>query len=570
MRMIKLIILILLCGYLLTAFAAVKFEINGVNQEAQDNITPFLLQLTPPENADNSMYLKQVEDSTRDALYALGYYQTEIQPLVSGKVGQQNVTLNINPGLQTHINKINLQILGEAKEDIEFIKLINHFPLKNGDVLNHGQYEKAKDRLTSLAQQRGYFDAKFSKASVEVKSKNNSADVFLWFDSGVRYQFGELVFNSQLSSEKYIRSLKSFSPGDPFNYQQLRSFNVDINQTGYFKNITLIPVYKEKQGLQIPLHVVAYMQPKNTFNVGGGYSTDEGINGKLSWSRPWLTQQGHSIDADISASAYEQEYSFTYKIPIAEPLYDYASIQAGYKVVDQNDTDTQQYLVTFSRHRRSTSKWLYNMFVEYDYETGTQGDDFYTTQLILPGISVKKTNSTGGMNATWGDTRLASLKVSDDIWLSDTDLIKAYGKFKIIRTYGKHQFVAYTELGAILVDSIDDVPSSMRFFTGGDQTIRGYSYESIAPTDDNGDLEGGRYLAVGSLEYRYSIMSKWKIALFGDMGTATNDFSETISSSTGLGVVWGSPIGPIRLYLAKPLTNSSDSFALHFMLGPEL
>jgi len=110
----------------------------------------------------------------------------------------------------------------------------------------------------------------------------------------------------------------------------------------------------------------------------------------------------------------------------------------------------------------------------------------------------------------------------------------------------------------------------MRFFAGGDQSVRGFDYESIAPKDNQGYLVGGLYLAVSSLEYRFPVSAHWKVAFFGDAGTATDDFSEPLSMGVGSGAVWASPIGPVRIYLGVPLTESENKFTIHFMIGPEL
>ena len=562
--------LLLILFYHSAVFAVVGFKINGVEKDALNNITVFLQGLSEPKNADNETYLKQVKQSTRDALNALGYYQVNLETEVSGKPGRQTVIINVNSAEATRITKLSVKLTGEGQDDPQFKKILEDFPLKLNDILHHGDYEAAKNSLTNIAQRRGYFDAQYDKSLVEVTSKNNSAAVYLWFDTGVRYQFGELLFDSDLPAEKYIRSLQTFAAGDPFDLQIVNTFNSDINRTGYFRSITILPDLQNKQGLQVPLHVIASMRPKHSFNVGIGYSTDEELRGKFRWLRPWINNQGHSVEANIVASTYKQETSLTYKIPLADPLYDYASIQAGYKKVNQNDTDTNQYLVSLNRHRRLSNNWLRTLFIKYDYESGVQGQQEFSTQLVVPGISFKHTRSRGGVNAYWGDKRLVSLEASNKWWLSNSDLVKVYGKAKLLRSYQRHQFVTYAELGAINAGSIYDVPSSMRFFTGGDQSVRGYNYESIAPEDQQGFLLGGLYLAVASFEYRFPISENWKLALFSDAGTATDDFSEDISSSAGIGTVWSSPIGPIRFYLAKPFTSQTDSLAIHFIIGPEL
>ena len=239
-------------------------------------------------------------------------------------------------------------------------------------------------------------------------------------------------------------------------------------------------------------------------------------------------------------------------------------------MLDQNDTDTDQYIVSFNRHWLLDNDWQRTIYIRYDNESGVQGQQTFATALVLPGISFSRTRSRGGINVDWGDKQLAYVEFANESLLSTDDVVKFYAQGKIIRTYNEHQFVASAEVGAIFADSIYNVPSSMRFFTGGDQSIRGYDYEEIAPRDSSDYLVGGKYLTTASLEYRYPIAQNWKLAVFSDVGTATDDFSEELSIGTGVGVVWASPVGPIRFYVAKPLTDTDDSYKIHLMIGPEL
>lgn len=552
--------------------AEVNFEIKGLkDSEAIDNVNVFLKGLSVPKNANNESYLLEVEDSTKQSLIALGYYQTQtIVSVRDDNKKDQTVTINIKLGIRTKIVAVNLTLTGEALSDNVFQKLLLNFPIKKGQFLNHGKYDSAKSLFSSLAQRHGYFDARYKQSVVDVTLANNSAVVNLWFDSGVRYQFGKLVFDSKIPAEKFVRSLVNFKEGAPFNTSVLNQFNMDLNETGYFRSISILPEINNKEGLEIPLHVIASMRPEDSFNAGIGYSTDDGVRGKFRWIRPWVNEDGQSIEANIIASVPKQEVSLTYKIPITDPLYNYVSIQAGYKTRDQNDTDTTQSIVSLNRHWRLDNDWLRTFYLRFDKESGQQGQQTFDTELVLPGFSFSRLRTRGGINIDWGDKQLMYFEFANKNLLSSDDVIKVYGQSKFIRTYEGHQFVVSAELGAIFSHSIYDVPSSMRFFTGGDQSIRGYGYEDIAPRDSQNYLVGGSYLTVGSVEYRFPVAEKWKLAVFTDFGTATDDFSEPLSVSTGGGVVWSSPVGPIRFYLAFPLSESANSFKIHFMIGPEL
>ena len=551
--------------------AAVSYEVKGTNNEkAIANLNVYLRGLSAPDNVDNETYLNEVVITAKESLIALGFYQSQITSSVSGEENKQTVTLDVDLGTRTTITEVDLKLTGEALNDRNFQQLLLDFPLKEGQYLDHGEYESAKSRFKSLAQRYGYFDAAYTKSSVEVTQKDNTAVIHLWFESGIRYQFGELIFDLDTPAEKYIRSLLNFQVNDPFDTNVLNAYNQELNQTGYFKSISLLPNMDKKQDRSIPLHVITYMNPEDSFTAGLGFSTDEGVRGTFGWKHPWVNQYGHSIEASLTASDPKQEASIVYKMPIDDPLYNYYSIQSGYKMLDQNDTDTKQYVVSFNRHWRLDNDWLRTIYLRYDNESGLQGQQEFSTALVLPGISFSRTRSRGGINIDWGDKQMVFFEFAEDSLLSTDDVVKVYGQTKLIRTYAGHQFVASAEVGAILSESIYDVPSSMRFFTGGDQSIRGYDYEEIAPEDSDGYLVGGSYLATASLEYRFPLTDSWKFAVFSDIGTATDDFSEELSKSVGAGVVWASPVGPIRFYVAAPLTDTDDSYKIHFMIGPEL
>lgn len=75
------------------------------------------------------------------------------------------------------------------------------------------------------------------------------------------------------------------------------------------------------------------------------------------------------------------------------------------------------------------------------------------------------------------------------MWGSDVDFSVIQAQNVWIRTlYDKHRFVMRGNLGWIETGDFDKVPPDLRFFAGGDRSIRGYKYKSIAPKDDDGKL----------------------------------------------------------------------------------
>ena len=111
------------------------------------------------------------------------------------------------------------------------------------------------------------------------------------------------------------------------------------------------------------------------------------------------------------------------------------------------------------------------------------------------------------------------------------------------------------------------MPPDLRFFAGGDRSVRGYKYESISPEDENGDLTGAEKLITASVEYQYRVTGDWWGAVFFDIGQAVHDFDDQdLKKGVGLGVRWNSPLGPIKLDIATPVGDPSES-GVQFYIG---
>ena len=125
-------------------------------------------------------------------------------------------------------------------------------------------------------------------------------------------------------------------------------------------------------------------------------------------------------------------------------------------------------------------------------------------------------------------------------------------------------------LGATMMRSLDELPATVRYFTGGDTSVRGYGFETIGPVDVNDNVIGGSKLAVLSVEADWLVRPNWAVAAFIDSGSAFDDTNADFKTGVGLGVHWYSPLGPIRVDIAHPLDDPSRDLRLHITLGPDL
>ena len=155
--------------------------------------------------------------------------------------------------------------------------------------------------------------------------------------------------------------------------------------------------------------------------------------------------------------------------------------------------------------------------------------------------------------------------------LSDVNVLQTNLDARYLQTLGeKSRLVSRASLGGTWTNDFDRIPPSMRYFAGGDRTIRGYTFENIGTRDAGDNNIGGRYLAVGSLEYEYYFKPEWAAAAFVDAGDAYIH-DPKIKVGAGAGVHWQSPVGPIKLDVAHGFDKKyGDKVRLHISIGAEL
>lgn len=549
----------------------VSFRLQGLKGELRDNTRIYLDQLPPMDAEQLPRFRKDIQQAVITSLQALGYYEPDIEITTSEK-RPSRVTVTVKPGEPVRIRTLNIVLQGAATTDPQFALLLSQLALHENEVFKHDVYERAKASLLSLGLARGYFDAEFKLHQVLVYPEDKAADVNLLFDSGPRYRFGELVLDSDRPVHRILDSLIEIEPGEPYLASKVSSLSRSLSATGYFRRVDVQPnVSEADEAHLIPLYVTLRAKSDNEVEVGVGFSTDEGPRFSSSWDKPWINSLGHSLQTNIKLSEPKQDITVIYKIPRGNPLNHYYTVQGGYQLLNQDDTESERTVASVHRFDKDPDGWTRDVFLRSEYEIFTQGKQEGESFLLIPGFSYSRTRVRGGLDPEWGDAQTATLEFSEPWWSSDTRFVRLFARTKWLRTVMEGQrLIARAEQGAVWVDEVYDLPPSLRFFLGGDMTVRGFSYQSITPVDENGDRLGAKYATALSLEYDYKVAEKWRLATFVDTGTATNDYSEDWKVGTGVGVRWQTPVGPVRLDLAFGVSEDEVPMRIHFTLGPGL
>jgi len=558
--------------------AKVRLALTGLSGELEKNVQARLSTITDDEITADGRFRSRVREAVKEGLKALGYYEPRIEfefTPAPKKDGQAVLHAKVTPGEPVKLAGQNIILRGGIHDDKYAIKLVRDSKKEIGQVLDHSKYDQFKSTLSSLALQKGYFDGEYRKSQLGVAVERHEAFWDIDYDSGKRYHFGPVTFEGSQIREEYLQKLVPFEDGDEYDARDLAELNRRLSATGWFNSVVVAPEFdKGHENKILPMHGVVTPRTENTIETGVGYSTDVGPRMKVNWKKPWVNSRGHSFTASANISAPEQQLDFSYKIPLLKaPLEQYYLLQGGMKRTDLNDTKADSTTLAASRYWESETGWQRAINLRWSLDHFTQGQVTDTTMLLYPGVSINRTRSRGGLMPTWGDSQRYSLDISDTTWGSDIDFAVVQAQNTWIRTLAdKHRFVVRGNLGWIETNNFQKVPPDLRFFAGGDRSIRGYKYKDISPRDEDGKLTGASKLATGSLEYQYNVTGKWWGAVFVDSGEAVNDIKKSdFKTGAGIGVRWQSPVGPIKLDIARPI-GDKDEHGMQFYigLGPEL
>lgn len=542
-----------------------EFDVKGLNKTLTENVALHLEPLTdfPASQLSRTKLSKRIQD----AINPYGYYHPQLDIELNG---HDKMTLSVDPGPVMYIAESVIKITGEASHDEEFIKILEQSKLKVGSPLSHQEYDQTKQAILSLAKRKGYFDGKFLEAKVEVIPSENIANIHLHFSSGKRYKFGAISIPDDGVEPARIEKIPTFRRGDDFDTNKLGELQSDLSETRWFRSVVVHGDFTHTDdNLEVPIEIIAEPSSRDIVQVGGGYSTDVGLRASLSWSKPWYNRKGHSFETQTYLSEQEQSLRLGYKIPTEKVTTDYFGVQFESKRIDHRDTESFSNDLKFERYWQLDSDWQSTVYVKYLHEEYRQASEQDQSQLLLPGISfsqVDRKNDQLELN----HRHLYSLEYSDSHLLSDSRLLRLEGNSVLSWDISESQKLHFrSNVGINIAKSLSDVPSSLRYFAGGDGSLRGYGYESISPKDDNGELTGARYMLTAGLEYQHQVYRSVWLGAFIDVGDAFDDKADW-KRGTGLSLIWNSQIVPIKLDFAYGLdAPEGDEFRVHFSLGTQ-
>jgi translocation and assembly module TamA len=514
----------------------------------------------------------RAEKDFQPALRAFGYYQAKVEKELEIGGDCWQATFVIELGQRVEIRKRTVSVEGDAAADKQLKPLLSALPLAVGEPLNHGHYEDIKSSLRDFATRRGYFDFTLMRNELRVFPDEAAAEVDIEAESGPRYRFGELRINEVPLNDDFVRRLARAQEGEPYDLRVLIAMDRNLTDPGYFRLVQVRALREESEDESVPVEVQLEMAQKHAWSFGVGYATDTGPRGTIGYENRYVNPKGHRFRSALQLSPIKSSLRGDYVIPGQNPHRETFAIGARLEHEDNDSAESDSASLIGSQTLKS-KRWTQTRFIELLHERSKVGDeDWITDTLWMPGIGLDHIKADNPLQTRKGYRINFEVRGAHEALFSTTSLMQLRAGAKGIYRFGEGgRITARVDGGTTLTDSIRDLPASLRFFAGGDNSVRGYKYKSLGPEDSDGEPKGGRHMLTGSLEYEHPVKADdWWLATFVDAGNAFDFDDVDAKVGYGVGVRWYSPVGRLRLDIAFPEDTERDSWRLHFGIGADL
>lgn len=563
---------LLVCALCWAASAHSELVIRGVDDDVEAVLRAFVTIDELPCDAPRwwvERRHRQAPGEIRRGLEALGHYRVEISGTLDWDEACWQASYDVEPGDPVRIETVDLVLEGALADEPRVLDVLAGLDIHPEEVFSHRAYEGAKSALLEAAQSLGYFDAEFVRHRVEVNPETNAADIQLTLASGPRYRIGAIELQQTVLQPALFQRFLEFAEGDLYDERDLAETYRNLIGSDYFDRVLVVPDLDARTEGLVTVQVTATNIVRRSVLVGGGYATDTGPRTRLDLRYRYLNDRGHRANFDSLISANAGRGRAEYRLPYGDPTHEWLFAKAD---VNYEDTDTFERLqrgVTVGRTLRRGRAWAETNYLEYTVEDFEVGEQEGKSQLLLVGSSWSRTTSINAPRPLQGYSLGLDVRGASRAMLSDNDLLQVIARGRqIVPLSQRFRLLARVNAGWTWQREFEDLPPSVRFFAGGDNSVRGYAFESLGPEED-GSVVGGKRLLTGSVELDAEIRPNWSVALFADSGSAFNTRPD-FSTGVGLGVRWYSPLGPLRIDVAHPLDDPSSRVRLHISLGPDL
>ena len=561
------------------AQASVQAQIRGVDKtlaaavRANLALTPYA-DRTASEPQMRRLYAS-VPAEVRKALAPYGYFDARLERgayrRTGGKpdAGNWTVTLHIVAGTPVRVTAVHLDMPADAMQLPAVRRALRAFAPKAGVVLDQAAYTRSKQAVMTALQADGFLDVRATRHEIAVNTATHSAVIDLAWAPGPRYRLGAVSFGGAQFAPGFLQRYVPWRAGEFYSQDALLQLQERLTAADYFAMVEVKPEPQQARDLLVPVAVTVAPAKRTVYSAGVLYGTDTGAGVEGGVRRRWLNRYGHKAAFDTLLAQRLKTATFTYTIPRPGP--DDKAFNLGANWLDSNTATSRSRTLGLvadeSREWRGFSSSFGLDALSGNYVVG--GENGKSTLLYTEASVAKKrganpiyvrngwaVSAIGRAGGPLSTTAFAQLAL-DGTWIHSLA--------------PRNRIILRGDAGATWVQDFNALPPQLRFFAGGDRSIRGYGYQTVGPRNAQGLVIGGRNLLVASATYEHYFLPKWGVALFVDGGDAFNGGAFQMHQAVGFGLRWISPVGPVRVDFGFPIGDRyAHGLSLHISIGPDL
>lgn len=525
--------------------------------------------------------LSQAERQTREALEPFGFYNPTITVDAPRDGEKVRVVIDVAKGEPVRVRKEHVEITGPAIYDRYLQEDIQAFRPQQGDPFDHTTYEASKIKVTRRLAERGYFDADSTQRQVQITRAENAADIDLTWDSGRRYNMGPITFNQDYFVDRLFDPLVYWEEGSYFHEGKLDRLRESLTKLDYFSVIDIQPHPEQADDNgDVPVEVNLTRAKRSIYSAGLSYGSESGAGVRGGLERRYLNSRGHKMNTQLDYAQKRKSLITSYRIPAFRWLDGWYTFAASAYDEQTDYIDLRNIKLMASRSGQINEFWtatasLNALRERWGYASGTEFTNavYQYSTLFYPQLAADYVNVDDRLFPRSGLSGNATLRGGIDGVGSDTSFVQANLAVRWYVPVGEsNRLILRGEGGTTWTNDLVAMPPSLRYFAGGDRSIRGYAYREVGPRTPAPDrfALGAKHLVVGSAEYEhYFGGGPWGAAAFVDTGSAF-DNSIDLHTGVGIGVRWKSPVGPVRVDVAHGLNDPDSNFQIYLNIGADL
>ncbi|MGP1678144.1 MAG: autotransporter assembly complex protein TamA [Burkholderiales bacterium] len=536
----------------------------------QEHLEIYTARANPRMGPDQLRFLvRRTPDQISELLATEGYYSPTIDSSLEQRQGAWIARFAIVPGEPSRVAGVNLELRGAIAGEARAARLAamrERWPLREGMVFRQALWEEAKRGVLQLLLSEQYPAAKIASSLATVDPQTRQVALEVVLDSGPAFSFGALEVSGL---ERYPRSivdrLNTIAPGSAYSQAKLLEFQALLQDSRYFTGATVSADIDPARPQRVPVKVQVVEAQSRKLGFGAGASTNTGARGQVEYQDLNFLDRAWRLSSLLKLESKKQLLSGNIQLPRTAAGY-VDSLTALTERTDIQHDVTRKYSLGAKRARVvGDIERAFSLQYETEREV-VAGVPNESNQALVGSYAWTQRKVDNLLYPSDGFLLSAQVGVAAKALLSDQDFLRNYVKASYYRSVGKRGgLILRAELGATLARSSQGIPSDFLFRTGGDQSVRGYAYQSLGVKSGDA-IVGGRYLGVASVEYVHWLTEKWGAAVFYDTGTAADnlrDFKPV--QGYGAGARWRSPVGLLNLDLAYG--REVGKLRVHFSVG---